>query len=111
MQNAHARFNPFKNEMEISISGDNASGVFRTIVSREEFYGNKTIEEMSERVVPLHRKLGTTDDKATRDAILTVCAWVYGERMSFLYHLKERMDLGASFRPPGASSKRRAGDK
>ena len=111
VQNAHARFNPFKNEMEISISGGYASGVFRTIVSREEFYGNKTIEEMSERVVPLHRKLGTTDDKATRDAILTVCAWVYGEKMSFLYHLKERMDLGASFRPPRVSSKRRAGEK
>ena len=108
VQNAHARFNPFKNEMEISISGGYASGVFRTIVSREEFYGNKTIEEMSERVVPLYRKLGTTDDKATRDAILTVCAWVYGEKMSFLYHLKERMDLGASFRPPRSSSKRRA---
>ena len=112
VQNAHARFNPFKNEMEISISGDNASGVFRTIVSREEFYGNKTIEEMSERVVPSYRKFGTTDDKATRDAVLTVCAWVYGEKVSFLYHLKERMDLGASFLPPPrASSKRRAGEE
>ena len=79
VQNAHARFNPFKNEMEISVSGDNASGVFRTIVGREEFYGNKTIEEMSERVVPSYRKFGTTDDKATRDAVLTVCAWLYWE--------------------------------
>ena len=62
VQNAHARFNPFKNEMEISVSGENASGVFRTIVRREAFYGNKTIEEMRERVVPVHRKFGTTDD-------------------------------------------------
>jgi len=114
VQNAHARFNPFKNEMEISVSGENASGVFRTIVRREAFYGNKTIEEMRERVVPVHRKFGTTDDNATRDAVLTVCAWVYGEKMSFLYHLKERMDFsGASFRPPPprASSKRRAGEE
>jgi len=106
VQNAYARFNPFKNEMEISVSGGERS-VFRAVVPRSEFYANRTIEEMSERVVPTRRKLGTTDDASTRDAILTVCAWVYGEKMAFLYHLKETMDLGASF-PLGRSSKRRA---
>ena len=95
VQNAYARFNPFKSEMEISVSGGERT-IFRTIVNRGEFYANATIEEMSAKVVPMHRNLGTTDDIRTRDAILTVCSWVYGEKMAFLYHLKETEHWGAN---------------
>ena len=50
----------------------------------------------SDVIFPMHRNLGTTDDIRTRDAILTVCSWVYGEKMAFLYHLKETEHWGAN---------------
>ena len=56
----------------------------------------------------MHRNLGTTDDIRTRDAILTVCSWVYGEKMAFLYHLK-RQALGCQLIPAEEESGGRRG--